>query len=751
MDVQLNFSDVVDLAAIGTQYASQGLTFSENAIALQNHNDGGQANFLQPVTPTLMTYRGDGAIQVGVLETLPAIISAQLTLRYTSPHLDHAIQVLNADGVVINNFVLAKTPINFAIGGEFDSFQTVSFEFNGDWRLLRIGSFANQLGIDEFALNLTFDDLEDDFDDENEIAIAIEDEIEDDIHDNLDNEIEIEIEDNLDDQIEAEIEIDLGDDLDDQIEDDLDDQIEDDLEVDLGDEIEIEIDDDLDDDLDDQIEDALEIEDDLEVDLGDEIEIEIEDDLDDDLDDNLYDEIKIEDDLDDDLDDNLYDEIKIEDDLDDEIEGDLDNEIEEEEVKNPIAENNIIGSDTIVGTPNDDTLTYGEVNRILVDPEILLGNDQDPQGEVLTLFGVSESVNGVVSLENDEIIFIPDEGFLSEGSGQFQYGISNESGGTATATATILNTIPQVFDARGGDNILQLKNRMVVDLSEADDQTPEDTLTVLNFNHVIGSSGDDSLRGNDNDNLLIGGEGDDTVIGVNGDNTLIGMEGTNVLIGGDGDDLIIAGPQDQISGGDGVDTLLIDVNDDVMVAMPNNIEVLITGEGNDSLIGTPGSDSIISAGGNNTLDGGGGGDFFMGGPGGDVIIDTNDPDTFVFQDPTDGADTLLNQRPRPFPKLTDNNVILISADGFGGDLTPGFLPSEQFTLGSSASDPNHRFILDKGKDKGKAFLPRDEVLWDEVLYYDPDGDGPEPQVPILVSQSQTFIPVDLSERSIVIF
>ncbi|TVR08385.1 MAG: hypothetical protein EA395_11345, partial [Phormidium sp. GEM2.Bin31] len=75
MDVQLNFSDLADLAAIGTQYVSQGLTFSENAIALRSRNDGGRGNFAQPGNPTLMTYTGDEAIQVGILETLPAIVS----------------------------------------------------------------------------------------------------------------------------------------------------------------------------------------------------------------------------------------------------------------------------------------------------------------------------------------------------------------------------------------------------------------------------------------------------------------------------------------------------------------------------------------------------------------------------------------------------------------------------------------------------------------------------------------------------
>ncbi|TAO03568.1 MAG: hypothetical protein EYR95_04990, partial [Phormidium sp. SL48-SHIP] len=156
MDVQLDFSDVTDLAAIGTQYASQGLTFSDNAIALWSRESGGRGNFAAAGGRTLMTYSGDEAIQVGIAETLPAIVAGQLTLRYTSPHLDHTIQVLDGTGAVIDSFVLPKTSPNLGVGGEFDRFQTVTVEFNGDGRSLAIGSFANQLGIDSFDLNLTF-------------------------------------------------------------------------------------------------------------------------------------------------------------------------------------------------------------------------------------------------------------------------------------------------------------------------------------------------------------------------------------------------------------------------------------------------------------------------------------------------------------------------------------------------------------------------------------------------------------------
>ncbi|TVR14867.1 MAG: calcium-binding protein, partial [Phormidium sp. GEM2.Bin31] len=408
----------------------------------------------------------------------------------------------------------------------------------------------------------------------------------------------------------------------------------------------------------------------------------------------------------------------------------------------PIAENDTVTSDTIVGTPNDDTLTYGEVNRILVNPQELLENDTDPQGEILTLFGVSEAVNGAVSIENDEIIFVPDEGFFNEDSGQFQYTVINESEGTATATVTVFNTPPQVIDGRGGNNTLILNEQVAVDLGQATDQTLADTITVVGFNNVFGSPGNDTLIGNQNPNLLLGNDGNDFLVGVGGNNTLEGGNGddviiassqdivsggagsdtlisegdgaTNTLQGGDGDDVIIARPQDIVSGGEGNDTLIIESDENLFIQMPNDVEVLITGKGDNFMKGSPGQNLLISTGGQNTMEGGGNdGNFFSAGPGADLIIGGVGPDSIVFNGPDEGVDTLVD--------FAADDLILISADGFGGGLTPGPLSQEQFLLSDLSAirtrTDEHRFILEPQVNGA-------------ILFYDPDGNGPEPQIPL---------------------
>ena len=53
-------------------------------------------------------------------------------------------------------------------------------------------------------------------------------------------------------------------------------------------------------------------------------------------------------------------------------------------------------------------------------------------------------------------------------------------------------------------------------------------------------------------------------------------------------------------------------------------------------------------------------------------------------------------------------IIEISAANFGSGLSVGLLSQEQFTLGSSASTPDHRFLYDNTNGG---------------LYFDPDGNG----------------------------
>ncbi|MCZ8248770.1 Calx-beta domain-containing protein, partial [Microcystis sp. LE19-195.1E] len=114
-------------------------------------------------------------------------------------------------------------------------------------------------------------------------------------------------------------------------------------------------------------------------------------------------------------------------------------------------------------------------------------------------------------------------------------------------------------------------------------------------------------------------------------------------------------------------------------------KTIIGGPGNDNLIGSQGVDYIFGRGGNDTLTGG------------------NGADSFVFNNITEGIDTITDWG------VGGGDRIEISASGFGGNLTANaVLDQSQFVLGSAASNINHRFIYNNSTGD---------------LFFDPDGIG----------------------------
>lgn len=125
--------------------------------------------------------------------------------------------------------------------------------------------------------------------------------------------------------------------------------------------------------------------------------------------------------------------------------------------------------------------------------------------------------------------------------------------------------------------------------------------TVSNIENVIGSDGNDNLRGSDAANDLVGGEGNDRLDGRAGDDTLSGGAGNDRLNGGSG--------RDVLDGGDGADRL-------------NG------GTGDDSLDGGAGNDRLNGGGGNDTISDGDGNDRINGGNGDDIVIAGSGRDNF---------------------------------------------------------------------------------------------------------------------------
>ncbi|MBD2456908.1 hypothetical protein H6G80_22885 [Nostoc sp. FACHB-87] len=131
----------------------------------------------------------------------------------------------------------------------------------------------------------------------------------------------------------------------------------------------------------------------------------------------------------------------------------------------------------------------------------------------------------------------------------------------------------------------------------------ENDQAVISLNGVSIAVEMASLVGNEEPNIIIGTAGDDYIEGLGGNDTLDGGGGNDVVGGGEGSDLIIGGAgNDVLYGGAG-----------------DGSDILQGGEGNDDLDGAGGSDFLQGGGGNDTLKGGIG-DSLDGGEGLDNLI-----------------------------------------------------------------------------------------------------------------------------------
>lgn len=181
-----------------------------------------------------------------------------------------------------------------------------------------------------------------------------------------------------------------------------------------------------------------------------------------------------------------------------------------------------LGSDTLtinllvdtevntVPVADAESLKVAEGGTLMVAATTLLDGDTDADGDALAIVGVSNAVNGTVSLDdkgdaeptNDEVIFTPTPGY--SGSASFDYRITDGLGGEAFSTVSV---------------------------------------TV--FNRYDGSNGNDTLSGTSGPDELYGLAGSDVIDGGRGADGIFGNDGFDILIG-DGQGLLHIEPSDQI-------------------------------------------------------------------------------------------------------------------------------------------------------------------------------------------------------------
>jgi Ca2+-binding RTX toxin-like protein len=245
---------------------------------------------------------------------------------------------------------------------------------------------------------------------------------------------------------------------------------------------------------------------------------------------------------------------------------------------------------------------------------------------------------------------------------------------------------------------------------------------VSGDNTLNGGAGDDNLNAglSTGNNLLLGGDGNDN-LDASGfwqyESRLIAASGNNILKGGAGNDILkvdYSTGNNLLSGDDGNDYLSASIatNDflgGAFAASGNN--TLDGGAGNDTLraeyskgdnllSGGDGNDTLIASGasGNNTLYGGNGNDILTGGKGNDTIYGGAGTDTFAFNSYNEGVDQLYDFN-------ATNELIQVSASGFGGGLSTPSLQKSQFTIGASATTNTQRFIYDSST--GGLFFDQD--------------------------------------------
>ena len=205
------------------------------------------------------------------------------------------------------------------------------------------------------------------------------------------------------------------------------------------------------------------------------------------------------------------------------------------------------GNDTLDGGTGNDSLLGGSGDdTFLLAPgfgtdTVIGGETGEVDGDTLDATGLTEGVTVTMSG--------PEAGSLTGPSGTVTFSeIENIALGAGNDTVTGSAGNDAIDGGAGNDS---LDGGAGADLLDGGDGN--DTLT--------GGDGNDTLTGGAGTDSLIGGIGNDTLDGGEGADILRGGAGTDSLDGGDGDDVIFMGGNDSATGGSGDDVFALDATD----------------------------------------------------------------------------------------------------------------------------------------------------------------------------------------------
>ncbi|MEI6333660.1 MAG: calcium-binding protein [Methylococcaceae bacterium] len=215
----------------------------------------------------------------------------------------------------------------------------------------------------------------------------------------------------------------------------------------------------------------------------------------------------------------------------------------------------------------------------------------------------------------------------------------------------------------------------------------------LGSDDLYGGIGNDNLLGGDGNDNLLGGDGNDSLFGGNGDDYLYSASGNDIVDAGAGNDLIIGGDgagNDTYKGGTGFDTvkytsavagIRADLSNGTATSAIKSGQTSDTaGIGNDKLTDIEGiiagdyNDTLIGSKFANKLEGGNGNDLLIGGLGNDELFGGQGNDTFKFNSISDSGLNFSRDVIRDFSAGDKIDLSAIDAkNGFGSNDTFKFI------------------------------------------------------------------------------
>jgi Ca2+-binding RTX toxin-like protein len=335
------------------------------------------------------------------------------------------------------------------------------------------------------------------------------------------------------------------------------------------------------------------------------------------------------------------------------------------------------GTDTIQSSVTFSLEAIANVENLTLSGTAAINGTGNAGNNVITGNTANNNLNGgggddtlAGSIGNDTLngdvgIDTADYSTLAQSITLLPTGIVNKAGGTGTdqlikiekivANAAVTNN---TIDASSVNADVSINaNLGTQSLTVNGTPVPVGPFTVVNFDNVIGTNGDDTIIGDGQDNLLFGQGGNDTLNGGAGNDSLNGGDGNDTLNGSKylltNIGIIELNGNDTLVGGNGDDTYIVDSTTNIITENANqgtdtiessvtfsleaiaNVENL-TLSGTDAINATGNADNNVITGNtaNNNLNGGGGDDTLTGSIGndtlnGDVGIDTADYSTLA--------------------------------------------------------------------------------------------------------------------------